>query len=147
MTRGIAVRGTAGYRGKTAVPVLHAAVPPRFRFPEFTAINEEPLGTAEYLGIGSKTWLRFGTGRSMVCISFARDGVGTNFYAPCHFLVGRLTLRDLSVNRPISTLARNTVPSDGRHEALALLYDRSTVRSLCHFIFAFITSVQQAVRV
>ena len=99
MTRGTAVRGTAGYRGETAVPVLHSAVPPRFRFPLFAANNEQPRGTAEYIGIGSKTWLRFGTGRNVVFIRFARDGVGVNFYAPCHSLVSRCKIIKLQVER------------------------------------------------
>ena len=68
MTQGPAVRGTVGPRGKTAVRVSHCAVPPRFRFQEFTVNNEELRGTAEYRGIGYKTRLRFGSGRSMVCI-------------------------------------------------------------------------------
>ena len=73
MTRGPAVRGTAEYRGKTAVPIPHAAVPPRFRIPKCTENNEEPRSTAEYRGIGSET-IGCGSVRDGVWIAFVLHG-------------------------------------------------------------------------
>ena len=90
MTRGPAVRGTAEYRGKTAVPVLHVAVPSRFRILEYTENNGEPRSTAVYRGIAFETRLRFGTGRSMDRIDVAWCGFGSNFDAPCPLSTAKL---------------------------------------------------------
>jgi hypothetical protein len=146
-----------GYRGtgNRAVPRWNRGAgssccgAPAVPMPIIYCNNEEPRGTAEYRGIGSKTWFRFGTGRSVVCIRFARDGIGANFYAPCHSLFSSssliMTKRLVTVER-LERFERNScwwseaVRSTARHWSLWLRHTpiQASFRILNEYIIIMI---------